>query len=100
VSLVECNGEDDHVHLLAGYPPKAPLTALVNSLKGVSARRLRQRYQIRTHRQHLRPPSYLAATAAAHPGSHQPARRTTAHPGRLTPSLNAGACAARIPVMP
>jgi len=22
--LTECNGKDDHVHLLAGYPPKVP----------------------------------------------------------------------------
>jgi hypothetical protein len=26
---------------------------LVNPLKGVSARRLRQRYRVRTHREHL-----------------------------------------------
>jgi Transposase IS200 like len=36
-TLAECNGQDNHMHLLAGYPPKAPITALVNSLKGVSA---------------------------------------------------------------
>jgi putative transposase len=42
-TLVECNGEDDHMHLLAEYPPKVPITALVNSLKGVSGRRIRQR---------------------------------------------------------
>ena len=40
--LVEMDGEDDHVHLLVTYPPKIPLTKLVNSLKGVSSRRLRQ----------------------------------------------------------
>lgn len=28
------NGEPDHVHLLAGYPPKVSVSALVNSLKG------------------------------------------------------------------
>jgi putative transposase len=36
--LREFNGEDDHVHLLAGYPPKVPVAGLVNSPKGVSAR--------------------------------------------------------------
>jgi hypothetical protein len=36
-TLVERNGEDNHMHLLAQYPPKVPITALVNSLKGVSA---------------------------------------------------------------
>ena len=41
-ALVEMDGEDDHVHLLVNYPPKVPLSRLVNSLKGVSSRRLRQ----------------------------------------------------------
>ncbi len=41
-TLDEFNGERDHVHLLVQYPPKVSLSALVNSLKGVSARRLRQ----------------------------------------------------------
>ena len=41
-TLVEFNGEPDHVHLLVHYPPKVAIATLVNSLKGVSARRLRQ----------------------------------------------------------
>ena len=41
-TLDEFNGESDHVHLLVHYPPKVAVSALVNSLKGVSARRLRQ----------------------------------------------------------
>jgi hypothetical protein len=41
--LVEFDGEDDHVHLLVNYPPKVSVSALVNSLKGVSSRILRQR---------------------------------------------------------
>ena len=41
-TLDEFNGEPDHVHLLVHYPPKVSISALVNSLKGVSARRLRQ----------------------------------------------------------
>jgi putative transposase len=59
--LAECNGQDDHVHLLVEYPPEVPVAALVNSLKGVSARRLRQRYRVRTHDEHLWSPSYFAA---------------------------------------
>jgi REP element-mobilizing transposase RayT len=35
------NGERDHVHLLVIYPPKVRLSELVNSLKGVSSRRLK-----------------------------------------------------------
>ncbi|WP_406298455.1 IS200/IS605 family transposase [Embleya sp. NBC_00888] len=42
--LVEFNGENDHVHLLVNFPPKVALSKLVNSLKGVSSRRLRQEF--------------------------------------------------------
>lgn len=48
--LREFNGEDDHVHLLVHYPPKVQLSKLVNSLKGVSSRRLRQEYARHVHR--------------------------------------------------
>lgn len=41
--LVEFDGEDDHVHLLVNYPPKASVSALVNSLKGVSSRMIRKK---------------------------------------------------------
>ena len=43
--LVEFNGEADHVHLLVEYPPRVALSTLVNSLKGVSSRKLRQRFK-------------------------------------------------------
>lgn len=43
--LREFNVEDDHVHLLVHYPPKVALSKLVNSLKGVSSRRLRQEFE-------------------------------------------------------
>ncbi len=36
--------EDDHVHLLINNPPKAALSSLVNSLKGVSSRLLRKEF--------------------------------------------------------
>ena len=42
--LVEFNGENNHVHLLVNYPPKVAVSKLVNSLKGVSSRRLRQEF--------------------------------------------------------
>ena len=41
-TLAEFNGEEDHVHLLVQYPPKVAPSHLVNPLKGVSSRRLRQ----------------------------------------------------------
>ncbi|MGI8446318.1 MAG: IS200/IS605 family transposase [Streptosporangiaceae bacterium] len=65
--LAECNGEDDHVHLLIEYPPKVPVSVLVNSLKGVSSRKLRERYTVRTHRDHLWSPSYFAASCGPAP---------------------------------
>jgi len=65
--LVEMDGEDDYVHLLVAYPPQVAIARLVNSLKGVSARRLRQRYRVRTHRDHLWSPSYFAASAGGAP---------------------------------
>jgi putative transposase len=42
--LKEFNGEDNHVHLLVNFPPKVALSRLVNSLKGVSSRRMRQEF--------------------------------------------------------
>jgi putative transposase len=42
--LVEFNGEDNHVHLLVNFPPKVAVSHLVNSLKGVSSRRMRQEF--------------------------------------------------------
>ncbi|WP_210499384.1 IS200/IS605 family transposase [Vibrio crassostreae] len=39
--LKECDGCADHVHMLIEYNPKVQLTKLVNSLKAVSSRRLR-----------------------------------------------------------
>ena len=66
-ALVACDGEDDHVHLLIEYPPTVQLSKLVNSLKGVSSRRLRQQYNVRTHRDHLWSPSYFAASCGGAP---------------------------------
>jgi putative transposase len=71
--LREFNGEADHVHLLVFYPPKVSVSALVNSLKGVSARRLRSAYTGRVNRArmngHFWSPSYLAASCGGAPPS-------------------------------
>ncbi len=42
--LIEFDGEKDHVHLLINYPPKVSISKLVNSLKWVSSRILRNYY--------------------------------------------------------
>ncbi|MCB5163022.1 IS200/IS605 family transposase [Marinomonas algarum] len=36
------NGEYDHIHILIHLPTKVQLTKLVNSLKGVSSRKMKQ----------------------------------------------------------
>jgi REP-associated tyrosine transposase len=69
--LREFNGEDDHVHLLVEYPPKVAVTGLVNSLKGVSARRLRSEFTGRVNQHvmngHFWSPSYFAASCGGAP---------------------------------
>jgi len=69
-TLVEMDGEQDHVHLLVEYPPKVAVSALVNSLKGASSRVLRrQRPDIaRKYWQGvLWSPSYFAASCGGAP---------------------------------
>ncbi len=68
--LVECSGEDDHVHLLVRSPPKVALSKLVNSLKGVSSRRLRETRPEVSGRYHdgvLWSASYFAASCGGAP---------------------------------
>ncbi|MET7517447.1 IS200/IS605 family transposase [Streptomyces sp. NPDC005480] len=69
--LVEFNGERDHVHLLVRYPPKVAVSRLVGSLKGVSARRLRQEFPAHIRRYlwgaHFWSPSYFAASCGDAP---------------------------------
>jgi putative transposase len=68
--LAEFDGEDDHVHLLVNYPPKVPVSSLVNSLKGVSSRLLKQRFpelEKRYWKGALWSPSYFAASCGGAP---------------------------------
>jgi putative transposase len=68
--LVEMDGEDNHVHLLVNYPPKYSISALVNSLKGVSSRLLRlERPDLvrRYWKGALWSPSYFAASCSGAP---------------------------------
>ena len=67
--LIEFDGEDDHVHLLIHYPPK--VSTLVNSLKGVSSRMIRQKeYPIIKQKlwgNALWSPSYFAGSCGGAP---------------------------------
>ena len=69
--LIEFNGEDDHVHLLASYPPKVAVSALVNSLKGVSSRLLRKNHypsvRSKLWGNSLWSPSYFAGSCGGAP---------------------------------
>jgi putative transposase len=42
--LLECNGEDDHMHMLISYAPTLQLSRLVNNLKAVTSRRMRNEF--------------------------------------------------------
>ena len=69
-TLVEMDGENDHVHLLVEYPPKVSVSGMVNSLKGVSSRMLRkERPDIadRYWKNVLWTPSYFAASCGGAP---------------------------------
>ena len=68
---LEMDGERDYVHLLVSYPPKVPVLALVNSLKGASSRVLRkERPDIAKHFYYkgmLWSPSYFASSCGGAP---------------------------------
>ncbi len=69
--LAEFNGEPEHVHLLVNFPPTVAISRLVNSLNGVSSRRLRQEFpDLRRHywrAKRLRSGSYFAGTLGGAP---------------------------------
>ena len=69
--LVEFDGEDDHVHLLVNYPPKVSVSALVNSLKGVSGPMVRKKNYPNIGRKlwggALWSPSYFAGSCGGAP---------------------------------
>lgn len=69
--LKQFNGDHDHVHLLVHYPAKVQLSKLVNSLKGVSSRRLRREYDAHVRRHlwggHFWSGSYFAGSCGGAP---------------------------------
>lgn len=68
--LIEFDGEEDHVHLLINYAPKVSLSVLVNSLKGVSSRKLKLYHPevaSRYFKSALWSPSYFAASCGGAP---------------------------------
>jgi len=70
VELAAFEGENNHVHLLVNYPPQIQLSKLLNSLKGVSSRMLRQHMPSIANRYYknvLWSPSYFAAPCGGAP---------------------------------
>ena len=68
--LKEFNGESDHVHLLVEYPPKVTISKLVNSLKGVSSRKLKELHpELKEYywKNALWSPSYFAGSCGGPP---------------------------------
>ena len=68
--LVECNGEDDHVHLLVNYPPKLAISKLVNALKGATSYKIKNRFpQLHKYfwKGGLWSPSYFASSCGGAP---------------------------------
>lgn len=69
--LVEFDGEHDHVHLMIEYRPKFSLAKIVNSLKGVSSRMLRQEFKEHIEKFYwkgvLWSPSYFAGSCGGAP---------------------------------
>ncbi len=60
---IEMDGGPDHIHILIQYPPKRSISALVNSLKTTSSRRLHQEYpHLRSSGKALWSRSYVASS--------------------------------------
>jgi putative transposase len=83
-TLVEVNGEDDHVHLLVEYPPQASISKLVDSLKGVSSRLISE-IKGRSYKGVLWSPSYFAASCGGAPIQNPQTMRVATTRGRASP---------------
>jgi len=66
-SIVELNGEADHLHVVVRYPPKLSISKIVNSLKGVSSRRYREAGHAAPSSRSLWSPSYFASSVGGAP---------------------------------
>ncbi len=60
-SMVEFNGEEDHVHLLIDYNPKVQISKFVNNLKTVSSRLIRKEFANHVGRFYSKPVFWTGA---------------------------------------
>lgn len=67
-TILEINGEQDHVHLLIECPPQHYIPDIIKALKGISARLLMKEYESIFKKKlwggHLWNPSYFIATVS------------------------------------
>lgn len=64
-SVVEFNGEADHVHLLIDYNPKVQISKFVNNLKTVSSRLIRKEFASHVEQFYYKPVFWTGAYFAA-----------------------------------
>lgn len=67
-NLIELNGEQDHIHMLLSLRPTIILTKLINSIKTISSRELRKKYNLESlkyNKNVLWSPSYFIITCGA-----------------------------------
>jgi len=60
-SVVEFNGEEDHVHLLIDYNPKVQISKFVNNLKTVSSRLIRKEFASHVEQFYYKPVFWTGA---------------------------------------
>jgi putative transposase len=66
--ILEFNGEANHIHCMAEYPPKLSISQIVNALKGVSSRRYGQSgYPKPYGKDALWSPSYFVSSVGGAP---------------------------------
>jgi putative transposase len=69
--LLECSGEVDHLHALIDLPPKVRPTDIINNLKTVTSRRLRDEFPVLRSAYRGKPvlwsPSYCLISAGGAP---------------------------------
>lgn len=59
--LIECNGEEDHVHLLVDISPDVPPSKLVNTLKTISSRLIRKEFAEHVNKYYSKPVFWTGA---------------------------------------
>jgi len=66
ITLEECNGDLDHVHLLIEYPSTESISSIVQAVKGPTSKKLRALYpELRRHKKLWSPSYYVTSSGGA-----------------------------------